>query len=574
MTDRSRGGIGPCLLGAWLAAALVLLLVAPRAAAQGAPVLPDLVADPPGVGHPLEVYDNGSGDRLLLRFDGFVHNRGQGKLELRGSDPSGVVMGTVGQRLFRSDGSYVDSSSTPAPQLIYETNDDHAHWHLRHAARYSLWNLARTAEVAPSSKVGFCLVDSQAVDAHAGTPSYRGSDTNFCGWRDTAANNVFMGVSPGYRDIYGADLAFQWIDVSQVAPGRYWLRSDIDPDRVINESQETNSAGWAGAETVVPGHVAAPVNGGGATAGVPKGVTLSATTFGSPGPLQYKVVTAPRHGTLNRPTGQWFSGEVAYTPDSSYSGPDSFTFAARDSSSPFPLSPPTAAATLQVQPPPAAPGDQPPPVIAPGPGPVLPPPPGGSTPARTLVDISGAPARMYAGTSAQLTATVTGGRSRHVSWSVNDRPGGGKAGGRISSSGLYRAPGTVPPGRSVRIAAAADGAEDAVRIRIAPAPARPPSPSLGCPRALRSRVALSCLRVSHHGRRLLVKVLPGRPGTLKVRARYRGRTVGSCTVRASRRRAVACAMRLPRGAHAPGIRISAFLLVRRRVVAVRRGLVP
>ena len=45
--------------------------------------------------------------------------------------------------------------------MIFEPEDGHDHWHLKNAARYSLWNEAKTAEVAPAMKVGFCLIDSQ-----------------------------------------------------------------------------------------------------------------------------------------------------------------------------------------------------------------------------------------------------------------------------------------------------------------------------------------------------------------------------------------------------------------------------
>ena len=48
---------------------------------------------------------------------------------------------------------------------IYETADGHNHWHLRAAMRYSLYDAAKTVEVAPSQKVGFCLADSAHTDA-------------------------------------------------------------------------------------------------------------------------------------------------------------------------------------------------------------------------------------------------------------------------------------------------------------------------------------------------------------------------------------------------------------------------
>ena len=65
------------------------------------------------------------------------------------------------QRVYRSDGSFFDDTSRD-PQIIWEPDDGHNHWHLKNAARYSLWNSDKTAEVAPALKVGFCLIDSTA----------------------------------------------------------------------------------------------------------------------------------------------------------------------------------------------------------------------------------------------------------------------------------------------------------------------------------------------------------------------------------------------------------------------------
>ena len=56
------------------------LFVLPVAGAAAAPAFPDLVADSPGAPSAPTVYDDGGGPRLLIRFDGYVHNRGPGAL--------------------------------------------------------------------------------------------------------------------------------------------------------------------------------------------------------------------------------------------------------------------------------------------------------------------------------------------------------------------------------------------------------------------------------------------------------------------------------------------------------------
>ena len=78
------------VLGAAACAAIALPVVG--ALAGPGFDLPDLVADPPERPQLAEyTYPNGT-DALLLRFDGFVHNRGAGPLEMRGTSRSGADM--------------------------------------------------------------------------------------------------------------------------------------------------------------------------------------------------------------------------------------------------------------------------------------------------------------------------------------------------------------------------------------------------------------------------------------------------------------------------------------------------
>ena len=69
-----------------------------------------------------------------------------------------------------------------------------------------------------------------------------------------------------------------------------------------------------------------------------------------------------------------------------------------------------------------------------------------------VVTVAGA-AQTRIGSTAQFTATVTGGTSTTVSWQVNGVTGGSAATGTISASGLYTAPATLPSPNTVTIAA-------------------------------------------------------------------------------------------------------------------------
>jgi uncharacterized repeat protein (TIGR01451 family) len=414
-----------------------------------AEALPDLVSDPPDQQR-FEVYsDAATGtDRLLLRFNGYVHNAGPGPLEIIGRTPVSGTMSTTGQRIYDTTGAFVREDLTHSPLLIYETADGHNHWHLRAAMRYGLFNDAKSAEVAPAQKVGFCLVDSEHSDAW-GPASAAYLLGTFCERNNPTAATVTMGISSGWRDRYASNLAFQWVDVSDVQPGSYWLGAASDPNNAVLESNEgNNGTAFADTPSVVPGFVAQPVSVTGVVPAQTTQVTLATKSFGgvSVDNRRFKIVVAPSHGTLDQPVGTPFAAaSVGYTPDPGYSGPDSFTYVALDATSQFPQTPATAAVTL-------------------------------TTSATTAsIMISGAPAHLVAGTSLQLTATVVGDPPA-VQWRVNGAVGGTLASGFISSTGLYTAPDTPPAGGSVTISASSARASSQVSVVIDPKPVPQPAP--------------------------------------------------------------------------------------------------
>jgi Lysyl oxidase/Bacterial Ig domain len=354
-TDEQRSGrLGGGAL--WVRAILVVALalafsltlrVVP-APALSPELLPDLVADPPT--HPqapavMQLADGQS--HLLLKFNGALHNVGAGALEIRGSNPVNGMMTVTGQRIYRQDGSWYDDTSRH-PHIHFENSDGHDHWHLTSAARFSLWNQAGTAQVAPAAKVGFCLEDGEKADGFGpASPAYSAAQTQRCKEGLPNATSVFQGISSGWRDVYGANIYFQWIDISDVAPGLYRLGAQMDPDDFMKESNEANNGPTIATSTVsVPGHAASPFSAAvvGKTA-----VTLASQQFGTPGARRFKIVAAPSHGTLNIATGASFPGpRVTYSPSAGYTGPDSFRFLAYDSASQYPLHSQTATASLTV----------------------------------------------------------------------------------------------------------------------------------------------------------------------------------------------------------------------------------
>jgi hypothetical protein len=536
---------------AFLVVAATLAL--PHSSAPGAPldrVLPDLVSDPPE-SPVFQVYDFGGGNNhLLLRFNGYVHNRGAGAFEMRGSQRSGTTMTSVAQRIYLAGGTYVDDTSRGA-RIFYEDEDGHDHWHLKDATRYALWNQAKTAQVAPSMKAGFCLEDSEPWEApETATPFYTAELTSFCRNWEPQADSTFQGISGGWRDIYHKSLAFQWVDVSDVAPGVYWLGNRVDPQNVVIESSESNnSEGFAQYSSTVPGYVAQPVAPAPSSFGHPLTVPLHATQYGTPGPRKYRVESAPKHGTLNKSVGQSFTDtQLVYTPNPGYFGSDDFEYSALDSTSAFPRKPVKAAVSLSVGQPPAS------------------------------VQISGAPETLVAGTAVQLSATVLW-DDPGVFWTVDGTPGGDADSGTVSDDGLYVAPATVPPSGSVIVRAISDsGAEDDVAIEILPAPEPEPAPTADPPGGYPVRAfakkqnPLSAPRVERNGKLLVVSLHTRRAGVVRVVVKSGKRRIGWCRIKTPKGGNLTCRIHVSKNRiWRHPIKVTASLRSRGKVIGVRRS---
>jgi hypothetical protein len=328
------------------AIACAVLLVLPCSSAIAADMLPDLVATAPtNPQFDVKQLDDGQ-SHFLLRFDADLRNIGPGPLEIRGSNPVNGVMTSTSQRIY-DDGSGFRNDFSRHPVIKYESADGHNHWHVQNAARYALWSEAGTTEVGRGAKVGFCLEDVEQF--LPGTPghSYDNGDTAYCNAGMPNAPSVFEGITYGWQDVYVASLPFQWVDLSDVAPGRYRLGEQVDPDNLFFESDKANNGPALATDVVtVPGWVASS-----ATVTVTKAQTilLGAQRYGNSASAVFTIESAPRHGKLNVPTGAARPGfQVVYTPNPGFAGSDAFTFSARDPASAYPLHSPVATVSVKV----------------------------------------------------------------------------------------------------------------------------------------------------------------------------------------------------------------------------------
>jgi hypothetical protein len=511
-------------------------------------ISPDLRADPVEDIEGPQVYaDTPSGlgnGRLLVRFEGYVTNVGSGPLEVSGNPQ---VAGGVQQRrwnpaLNEGPGDFASLPVQPA-SVTFETADGHNHFHLNRAMRYSLWNLEKTAQVAPGQKVGFCLYDIELAPQPRPTPDpqvYTDVVTSFCDQNQPFSTSLRMGTSSGWRDVYDKSLAYQWVDVSNTAPGTYLVGAEADPDNTIWEGgggAESNVPAFASQQVTVPGWTAQPLSL--PQTGAPQQISLTAQKFGTQGDsnLRFRITSAPAHGTLNAAVGQDIAvgSQLIYTPTPGYQGADSFTYAARSISSQFPLSPQNATVSLNSTAP--------------------------------SVAISGAPASMIAGTSVQLTAALA------------NLPGGvtwGASAGSISPAGLYKAPGTVPKGRTatVRATSTANPAVfGQVAITIRPKPKQLASPDpFG--RLTAGRKLLSPLRIRIINKRTIVgKVVTGRKGgRVTITTTFKRKVLGRCSARIGARKGFTCKVRFTRSYPLKKVRMTAKFTARKGGgTAVRRA---
>jgi hypothetical protein len=431
-------------------------------AASPEPLLPNLVADPPD-GAELATSSIEGHTHLLLRFNGYIHNDGPGALDIRGARAHPQVQGMdeaqvneevrtykgfeqtmpanieaelavpamhVSQRLYTTNEGEPKESErylerphveeATAGEMIYSNADGHHHWHLQHVASYSLWNDAKTAEVAPSQKVGFCLEDIQHIEPDKGpaTPVYAHNAPpypGFCRRWEPNSTSVYEGISPGWRDIYPSEVAFQWVDVSDVAPGEYWLREDVDPEHVLQEAGGGPKYAYSISPVVIPGFDAEG-QGMATDEDEAKTITLSARAYDTTASPVFRIYSQPEHGSLS----VIHDDQLTYTPESGYAGSDSFTYSASDPESEFPQQPELATVSISVN------------------------------SMKPTIAIDGGQQQMIAGTGTQLTAAVTH-DTAGVEWQAS--AGTIVAGGFSGGEALYTAPAAPPAGGGVTITA-------------------------------------------------------------------------------------------------------------------------
>jgi Lysyl oxidase len=169
---------------------------------------------------------------IQLVFSATTWNNGDGPLVLvAGATDSATLRQKVDQRVFLSDGTFYDRNVG-----IFEWHPAHNHFHFEDYALYTLQPFdAPGGSERTSAKTSFCIMDTTQVDTRLpGAPNKPVYVT--CG-------NAMQGMSVGWGDTYGSQLAGQSIDLTGLPDGVYKLIIEADPKKQlleINNSDNTS----------------------------------------------------------------------------------------------------------------------------------------------------------------------------------------------------------------------------------------------------------------------------------------------------------------------------------------------
>jgi Lysyl oxidase len=229
--------LGVCFALSALALVPAEPAVPTTAAAAPADLLPDLAMSYPTQ---IRIQATASGGRRL-RMTTTIVNIGDGPFETASSRLAGQSAMGVNQRIYNTAGTYRVVETGARARY---SGDGHDHWHVLDIARYEIHPLKSNGQaLRRDAKVGFCFFDTNAYDLGlARAPQSPRYSAAGCGKRSSLF--VKNGISVGWGDRYGWSLARQWIDITNLPAGEYYLKLTVDPLFQFQEIRHRNDCNW------------------------------------------------------------------------------------------------------------------------------------------------------------------------------------------------------------------------------------------------------------------------------------------------------------------------------------------
>ena len=195
------------------------------------PLLPDLIAYAPS---DLGLVGSRAEGTLRLKFTTRFSNQGEGPLEVRPEREDGSRLLQV---VYSADPDAPLSEHNEVGHYTFEQR--HGHLHIDTFAYYELWSVDEQGDLVEplvsNPKVGFCLIDAEIAD-----PAMTSKEMQVY-W---GCRSEVQGLSPGWGDVYTAQLAVQDLNVSSLPDGRYALVNVINAQENLIESDYTNNRAW------------------------------------------------------------------------------------------------------------------------------------------------------------------------------------------------------------------------------------------------------------------------------------------------------------------------------------------
>ncbi len=214
------------------------------------------------------------GTRRLLRFT----------METRNLGPGDLVLGN------------------PANNPLFQFATCHGHYHFESFAQYTLLDtnynpVMLDTNVVVGRKVGFCIEDTS-----------RWSPTAPASQKYDCSNN---GMQAGWADVYSQNLDCQFVDVTGVPAGNYYLQMTVNPDALLTEADLANNTVLVPVNIAPTNCLTAPANDSFASAVVVTHSPFTTTEFNH---CATKQSGEPNHAGNAGGHSIWFT----WTPDANH----------------------------------------------------------------------------------------------------------------------------------------------------------------------------------------------------------------------------------------------------------------